>query len=194
MPNDKQLIMVTDLGKEQKSAESIRFEKAGDAYLDLLSQLGELDSSEITDRNAPFIVGLIAARQLESHFLDTEDVTSREGNPSDPSYRKIEMENRGYTSANFRILEEARKGKFSKLRDFIKEKVDAWRDVAEDYLEGDEENQRYLQIARNLELVLGKTPLVGDGSAIKIPNPAHIERPVPLKVQLERFSKGEPIR
>jgi len=181
----------TDVGQKP---ETIRYDQADNAYHALIDEIGELSEAEITEQNAPFIAGLVIARSIELHFLDTHHARIGVDNPAHPHWRKMDIEDKRTTARDHRILSEARKGYFSKLKSFVKDKVDAYKDLSADYIDGDPENQQYLRIGRNLQLIAERTPLIGDGSSIKVPNPAHIEEPVPLGVQLGRFAAGGEIR
>lgn len=178
----------------RETPEQTRFIKAADAYEALMDEIGALSENEITVQNAPFIAGFLLARSIEIHFLDTQAVRVGVDNPDNPHWRKMDMEDKRTTAKDHGILTEARNGNFLKLRDYVKGKAEDRKDAAGDYEEHDPENLRLLRIGRNLALLSERIPPTGDGSVIKVPNPAHIESPVPLRIQLGRFTTGEEIR
>ncbi len=182
----------TDTEQRDNQSQRGRFGEANHAYYALWDELGNLSEDEITERNAPFIAGLLIGRHLEQGFLDWE--TTIPNNPGE-IFRKEYASGREWIAKYHKILQEAQKGNFLGLKEFVKEEVaDIAKDSAEDFEEGDPDRERRLRNGRNAALLAEKIPLKGDGSAIKMPNPVNIENPVPLKNQLERFAAGGEIR
>lgn len=169
-------------------------ELATAAVLDIFEEVGKLKGEDITEENSPFIAGLLVARSLENHFLDVEHFKIdpdlvRNYPPSDrPDFDDL------HTKKLLNILTEARSGKFSRLKEFVKQNTEDYRLHSKENSEDKEYKNLIDNVVRNLELISRKIPSQGDGSIIQVPNPAHIEEPVPLKIQLERFERGEKIR
>ena len=162
--------MISDLGElrppqQEERPERTRFETANDAWGELMDEIGQLKKSDITERNATFIAGILVARDLELDFLDTQSIEVGM-DTSNPSYQEKHEKHKKDTGKYVDILREARNGDFSKLIDHIRELAKDHRDMAEDY---DEEDSSYIRLssnAQNLELIAEKIPPTGDGSTI----------------------------
>lgn len=167
--------------KTQKMAEM-----ATSAFVDLDKQLIELPVKAITQETAPFIAGLLLARQVENSLLDAIEVYSEDSDLADAD--------KEYVGSYMSQLAEAQKGNFLPLKEFIKEREKASRDPLSEYKKGSKDYKELLMKAQRFQLLNTLIPPIGSGTHIKLPNPAHMEAPVPLKIQLERFKAGGEIR
>lgn len=169
--------------------DSSRFDNASESHSDLFLQIGKLSDEDITEKTAPFIGGLLAARSLEISFLDARKIRG------DKAYSKTKNDlDRKDIGKPMKILTDARKGNFTGLKKLLGEQALAYELTPEEKESGEEVDPEFLEFSKKMRTIIQRIPDRGDGSVIKVPNPIHIEKPVPLKIQIERFNAGGEIR
>ena len=176
-----------DEGKETSGSQLVDKVDAADDAIDLLvREIGELSDVEITPQNAVYIGGLLLTRRLESTFLYKQMQGQGEVTDWNHMFDNILGEETGEYK---QTLTTAQGGNFKGLRQFVEEEVE--RKVA-DILEDDLE-KKTMQ-GQKMRLVAERIPETGDGSIIKVPNPAWMEPPIPLRIQLQQMKSGGEVR
>lgn len=171
-----------------------RYSKSIEAAKTLRGEIADLKEEEINEQTSSFIAGLDLSRHIEAYYLAP---FAMEYKIEEKHFMLDQYESRRSQTEGFQqILRDARNGDFKSLRQFIQNASDQQYKIAKDVLSRGQTDSadRSRNLGDKLALIARKMPDSGDGLTIKVPNPAHIEEPVPLRVQLERFAKGEEIR
>lgn len=171
-----------------------RYSKSIEAAKVLRDEIADLKEEEINEQTSPFIAGLDLSRHIEAFYLAP---FAMEYKIEEKTFMLGHYESRRSQTEDLQqISRDARSGDFKSLRQFIQNASDQQYKIAKDVLTRGQTDSagRSRNLGDKLALIAGKMPDSGDGSAIQVPNPAHIEEAVPLKIQLERFAKGESIR
>lgn len=193
---------MSDFGQEQsegsKTEEQARRNQAESAQIQLLDDVGNLPESMIDNESSVFIGIHLLARELEISFLSSKEFENKI-DPNDPyanSQKALNDRGKKRIDELNSIMVNVRVGNFKELKEFIGKLEESERSIGEDpgLVSGPELAEQYKRNAINLGLVKERMPMTGIPSNIRPPNPAWMEEPVPLKVQLVRFAAGGEIR
>jgi len=184
--------MTVDTQLEQDSIvnEQKRAVRAEDTYQGLTTkEIGNLQKSDITTANAPFIAGLYLGRDIERNYLYTFFSEAREGDNVDPSgYRKYRIS----LGKLRQIMTDAQSGNFRPIKGYIEQESDFFQALSEDDLgQTEEQSEQYKRTSLKLKMVQQNIPDSSDGSVVKSPNPAWMEEPAPLRIQLQMLKESK---
>jgi hypothetical protein len=177
--------------QEQQHDANSRHWTAEKAYTKLVDEISALKPGDVTSLNALFIAGLLLGREAECAYL-LEPARSEfyydrpeAGEPSERN-RKDDLETRKEAGKLQEAIIKAKQGDFSGMRMFIAGEAQTYESMGQ-HIKGPNKLQATSVVLNRINELI---PPAGDGSKIMVPNPAWIEEPAPLKIQLERLEQG----
>lgn len=179
-----------------------RYDKALIAESTLLNEIAKLKTEDITSDNSAFIAGLYLGRKAEASYLSSFDIDANHdyeklAKSSDPKERlasaifgdnpgKSLREGSGELQS---ILADATKGDYQKLKEFTVEKSNSLQRRGL-LSKSKQSKEALLWVSRTFGTIAERMPL--QGPPIKMPSPAWMEEPVPLREQLRQLKRVTP--
>ncbi len=177
--------MLNDLGREQYPSTNEKYESAIRAAEQLTDDLGKLDTEEVGEKEALLIAGQYLGRKIEIAYLEgfADDEVDIPGFPKED--RETNTLPKVFAGKYQNILTEAKEGKMDQLKYLLLQDG-----MAMSMHPGSDERSQNSQRAGKVLSKTGSILKPIDGNPITIPNPAWMEKPLPIKTQLQMIKSG----